>query len=80
LKLGGSGNNCPLTLTKLHYNTLYTSGNNWPLRGGKFTFWQGGVRGVSFVHSNLLPPAARGTEWGGLMHAADWCRAVGVSL
>ncbi len=48
------------------------SGNNAPLRGGKFTFWQGGVRAHAFVVSPLLPDARAGTTWGGLMHAADW--------
>lgn len=50
------------------------SGINYPLRGGKYTFWQGGVRAVGFVAGgdNFIPAARRGTVWDGQMHAADW--------
>lgn len=48
------------------------SGNNAPLRGGKFTFWQGGVRGLSFIASPLIPAGRAGATWDGLAHAADW--------
>jgi len=62
-------------------------GNNYPLRGGKFSFWEGGNRGVGFVHSestSLLPKSVRGATYNGLMHVADWyatlCEAVGATL
>lgn len=45
---------------------------NSPLRGGKHTYWEGGVRGESFVYSALLPSKVRGTSWSGLSHACDW--------
>ena len=32
--------------------------------------WEGGVRGVSFVHGNML--GRRGVKYKGLMHVTDW--------
>ena len=49
----------------LHYSS------NAPFRGGKHGRWEGGVRGVGFVYSELLPASRRGTEWPGLVHAVD---------
>lgn len=54
---------------------LGMAGNNYPLRGGKFTFWEGGNRGIGFVHSEnteLLPKSLWGTTYDGLFHVADW--------
>ncbi|XP_072022778.1 arylsulfatase B-like [Amphiura filiformis] len=46
--------------------------SNWPLRGGKGSFWEGGIRGAAFVHSPLLMPHVRGTESRELMGMVDW--------
>lgn len=45
---------------------------NAPLRGGKHTLWDGGVRVIGFVTGPLIPPDRRGTTWDGLAHASDW--------
>ena len=42
---------------------------NRPLRGKKTILWEGRVRGVGFVHSNLL--ARKGVTCKVLLHATD---------
>ena len=50
------------------------SANNWPLRGGKHTAWEGGHRVLAFVTGGLVPAAMRGKKLEGYVHAADWCK------
>ena len=45
--------------------------SNYPLRGGKGTLFEGGVKGASFVHGWGLKNVA-GTRNKGMLHAADW--------
>ena len=46
--------------------------NNHPLRGGKYSFFEGGIRANSFASGGLLPVSVRGTQLHGLIHVADW--------
>lgn len=47
-------------------------GNNYPLRGTKFTQFQGGVNVPAFIFSPLLSDAAQGSTYTGLFHVTDW--------
>jgi|ERR1712086_852853 len=49
-----------------------SGGNNWPLRGAKKTWFQGGVRVPGFVHSKLFDQARYGSVYHSLFHASDW--------
>jgi arylsulfatase A-like enzyme len=44
---------------------------NAPRRGGKHTFWDGGVRVEAFLAGGAVPPGRSGTTWPGLAHASD---------
>lgn len=52
------------------YSTLRNQGCNYPFKGGKDTFWEGGVRGVGFVHSNLIRNKGRVSY--DLIDVTDW--------
>ncbi|XP_078000474.1 arylsulfatase I-like [Glandiceps talaboti] len=47
-------------------------GTNWPLRGGKTSLYEGGIRAVGFVNSPLLGDHVRGTATKELIHMSDW--------
>ena len=49
-----------------------SQGNNWPLRGMKRSFFEGGVRVPAFVSGGALPSAMRGKSLSGYVHIADW--------
>ena len=49
-----------------------TGSQNWPLRGGKGSYYQGGVRGTGWVHGKMLHPSLKGTTNFELAHVTDW--------
>jgi len=70
---------------KMYDNTLiiFTSDNggpiyepgaasNHPLRGGKYTDWDGGVRTNAWVSGGFVPQKRRGAKYTGIINVADW--------
>ena len=63
---------------------IYPGGgaNNYPLKGGKKSDWQGGIRVNGFVSGGYLPEKMRGQKTDGYIHIADWyatfCYLAGV--
>ncbi|KAH9499682.1 hypothetical protein Btru_074420 [Bulinus truncatus] len=53
-------------------------GNNYPLRGGKFTIFEGGTRVPAFLHGKMLQ--SQGQVYNGMMHAVDWFSTVVKAL
>ena len=54
-------------------NAAGACGANFPLRGGKRSFFAGGIQGVALIHSpSLLPPEVAGSTFNGLSHSSDW--------
>ena len=62
--------------------TSQAAANNYPLKGGKHSDWQGGVRVNAFVSGGYLPEKMRGQKTEGYIHIADWystfCSLAGV--
>eukprot|EP00403_Amphidinium_massartii_P007749 CAMPEP_0178383854 /NCGR_PEP_ID=MMETSP0689_2-20121128/7215_1 /TAXON_ID=160604 /ORGANISM="Amphidinium massartii, Strain CS-259" /LENGTH=611 /DNA_ID=CAMNT_0020004085 /DNA_START=85 /DNA_END=1920 /DNA_ORIENTATION=+ len=46
--------------------------NNWPLRGGKYSGFEGGIRVTAFMSGGFLPAKVRGTRLDEMLHIADW--------
>ena len=47
-------------------------GSNYPLRGSKGSFYEGGVRALAFANGGLIPENMRGKATQGFIHLADW--------
>jgi len=65
-----NGANGPIYTAGNNICTAGEWGSNYPLRGAKYTWWEGGVRTHAFVNSPRL--ASSGVQFSGLFSAVDW--------
>jgi len=60
-----------------------SAANNHPLRGGKYSTFEGGIRSAAFVSGGFVPTSMQGTKLDEMIHIADWyttfCNLAGVS-
>ena len=85
LKKRGMWDNLLFVTSSDNGGPVYAGGgaNNYPLRGGKMSDWQGGIRVNAFVSGGYLPEKMRGQKTDGYIHLADWygtfCAIAGVN-
>ena len=84
LKKKGMWENTLFVTSSDNGGPIYPGGgaNNYPLKGGKLSDWQGGIRVNAFVSGGYLPEKMRGQKTEGYIHLADWyatfCAIAGV--
>ena len=84
LKANGLWANSLLVFASDNGGPIYNpaGANNWPLKGGKYSDWEGGTRTNAFVAGGVLPEASRGQSTDALVHMADWfatfCALAGI--
>tara|TARA_B100000795_G_C22800357_1_gene441561 strand:- start:2085 stop:3749 length:1665 start_codon:yes stop_codon:yes gene_type:complete len=72
LKENQMWNNTLFIWTTDNGSPVQVGGSNHPLRGGKSTNWQGGVRVPTFITGGYLPKLMHGKTLTGLIHVSDW--------
>uniref|UniRef100_A0A7S4SZ52 Sulfatase N-terminal domain-containing protein n=1 Tax=Alexandrium monilatum TaxID=311494 RepID=A0A7S4SZ52_9DINO len=74
MKAKGLWENTLVIFTSDNGGPIYEPGsaNNYPLKGGKYSDWEGGVRTNAFVSGGFIPPERRGARHTGVVSIADW--------
>ena len=71
-------NNTIIIFSSDNGGTPVFGGNNYPLKGSKFTLYEGGTRVPAFVHSPLL--AKSGQTYDGMLHIVDWLPTIAEAV
>ena len=72
MKKRGLWDNLLLITSSDNGGPLYVGANNYPLKGGKHSDWQGGIRVNAFVSGGYLPEKMRGQKSEEYIHITDW--------
>ena len=72
LKNRGMWDNLLLVTSSDNGGPVGRGANNYPLKGGKGSDWQGGIRVNAFVSGGYLPQIMHGKKTDGYIHLADW--------
>ena len=71
LKARGLWENTLLVFSADNGGEITTGGNNFPLRGGKYTDFEGGTRNVALAAGGFLAPELRNSSTDAVLHIAD---------
>lgn len=77
LEAGGWMENSIIVVASDNGGCPTNGGSNYPLRGIKHSYWEGGNKVPSFVYSKShIPEQLWGTNYNGLMHVTDWAPTI----
>merc|ERR1712178_516809 len=74
LKAKGMWDNTLIAFTTDNGGPIYEPGsaNNYPLKGGKYSDFEGGVRTNTWISGGFIPQESRGRIHNGIVSIADW--------